>query len=281
MKKFLVASLIAVAALSSMDAFARAGGGVSVGRSSSFSSGSSRSFSSPSYSSRPSYSAPSYTPRPPTYSAPVAPAPSVQHSGVGTFGQSLGGSLVGSTVGTMLGNAMSRPSSTVVQGGGVAPVAVAPSGEAMVPQAGYAGGYAQPVVVQQSSGFPWGWFWFIVLTGGIGALIYFYMTRRKEVVELMTKDDFDALSYFYKVQQASMSNDKTTLNKLCTAGVATVLADNPEPDRVAAKTLTGVTYEFVEEDTIKYTFTDTIEGKRVSEYWMFTPSMKLEGIEQV
>ena len=89
------------------------------------------------------------------------------------------------------------------------------------------------------------------------------------------ENEFDALDFFYAVQQAAMDDDVNALRKLCTPGMVRVLAGNPEPDKMAVKCLTGVTHQD-HGDTIVYRFKD--DGKPVEEHWRLHNG-RLAGIE--
>lgn len=269
MRKLLATIILAVAAVASCSSvYARAGGGVSVGRSSSPVS-------------RPSYSAPK---SPPRYVAPAQAAPSVAPSVAPVvqpssgFGSSFLGGLAGGAVGSVVGNAISHPSGYPAgHSGGTTVVNSGSGGYAQGAVAGMPGG---TVVVNQSSS-AWGWFVFLlfIIVGGFFAWkVYMYLTNKNKEEEC-TQADFDAVSFFYEVQQAAMDDNVAALRKLCTKGIATVLSGFPEEGRVAVKTLTGLTYS-IDEYTgdIFYHFTDTVEGVKVAESWQMSNDGKLEGI---
>lgn len=258
MKKLIILFLVALCVSQS---WGRAGGGVSVGRSSASSSSS----SSASAYRAPSYSAPS-VPRP--YVAPPSNTTVINNGGSGGGGGGFGSSFLGGMAGAVVGNAITHPTvvAPMVPTAPMAP-AIAQQGVAQIPAQN------STVVVQEASSF-WSWFWFIGLLALVGLLALGYWYKKREG---KMEEEFDPLAFFYKVQQASMDDDTAALRLVCTAGMVEALSGNPEPGRSARKTLTGVTYfERNYGETVEYRFADG--GKQVRERWQLSNG-RLAGIE--
>ncbi len=245
---------------------ARAGGGASVGRAS----------PAPSMSrSTPSYSAPAA----PRYSAPAVPqvnrSTTIINNGGGGGGSGAGGAFVGGMAGAMVGNALTNHP---------APVMAAPNyGYAAPPAApaysngdGPAVSYVAPVVYRGATDWTPLWLFLgFVLVAGTAYFFYLRWSRREESDAM----NFDPLEFFYKLQQATMDDDKTALRNLCTPGMVMALTGSPEPGRNAVKSLTGVVWSDIAHDCVEYRFTDVVDGgKRVLEHWQFDDD-KLAGIQ--
>lgn len=266
---FISIALVALLCFVTIAAHARAGGGASVGR------------SAPTVSrSAPSYSAP-------RYSAPAVPAPYVRnqttiiHNNGGNGGGSgAGGAFVGGMAGAVVGNALMQPHSGYAQGG--YPVAPAPMAAAPVAGPDGQASYVQPVVVQSSTNGLWV---FLIILGIIAIVVLCFFlipliySAWRSSAHLTTSNgmDIDPLAFFYKLQDAAMHDDKTSLQKLCTPGMAMALSGKPE-DGDAVKVFTGVTWDEIEEGCIEYRFTDTTDGSKVRERWQFNADDRLAGI---
>lgn len=280
----LAAALLALAS-TTIDAQARAGGGVSVGRSSSVSSSSSR-------------AAPSY--RPPSYTSPAAPAPRYtpppprtepSRSGSSGLGSSFLGSLAGSTVGTMVGNAISRPD-VVAPGAAVAAPAAA-AGVAGAPMVS-----AAPTVIERPLIGAGGLL--LLLAAGAGGVWWWTRRRSQSLAQYRghipprpvparpdacspRPADMDPVVLFYSVQQAAMDDDQKALDRYCTQGLALLLSGSPEPGRDARTTLTGLTWRDDSDAfdrAVAFTFIDTAApGQVARERWIFDDAGELAGIE--
>ncbi|SIR68076.1 hypothetical protein SAMN05421778_11475 [Sphaerotilus natans] len=257
-------------------AHARAGGGVSVGRSSSTVARS-----------MPVPAAPRYVP--PRYAPPAPPAPRYNpplprtepsRSGAGS---AFVGGLAGAAVGTMVGNALSGPD-----------VVIAPGGGAAAPAAGGAQAAAGTTVIDRPliglGGI------LLLLLAGAGGVYWWSRMRNKVVAQYLghipprpvpTRPDayspplvdVDPVVLFYAVQQAAMDGDRAALERHCNHGMALLLAGCPEPGREATKTLTGLTWVRDDDESILYRFTDSAEQRQVTERWMFDEAGRLDGIE--
>lgn len=253
MKKLLTVAATLVALLITHSAWARAGGGVSVGR------------AAPSIAR--SVPAPRYTP-PPAPRPVAAPTPA-GNTTVINQGGGFASSFLGGAAGSLVGNALSHPSPPVV----AAPVM---AGTAVAPGMALAGATPSMLVVEQR--FPWGWFWFAILLLAIAAAAFWWYHLQQALEDHLNDEEFDELHFFYSVQQASMDDDKFALSRLCTPGMTAALSGNPEPGRNAIKTLTGVTYAWYVGDSVEFSFFDTKESVRVRERWQLRNN-RLEGIE--
>ncbi len=265
---------IAYAAIATpTDSEARAGGGASVGRSSSVSSSGSR-------------AAPSY--RQPSYTSPAAPQPRYtpprprtepSRSGAGS---AFVGGLAGAAVGTMVGNALSGLDVVVAPGAAVAAPAAGVAGAPMVS--------AAPTVIERPLIGAGGLL--LLLAAGAGGV--WWWTRRRDQAVAQYRghipprpvparlDDMDPVVLFYSVQQAAMDDDRQTLHSYCTQGMVLLLSGSPEPGRDARKTLTGLIWRDDSDAidrAILFSFTDTVAGESVSERWIFDGAGELAGIE--
>ena len=267
----------ALLALCSADALARAGGGVSVGR------------SSPSVArSAPAYRAPSYTPPPapaPRYTPPTPRTePSRSSSGAGS---AFVGGMAGAAVGSVIGNAISRPDVVVAPGAAVGAPAVVGGAPAVM---------SAPTVIERpligAGGI------LLLLAAGAGGA-YWWTRRRSQAVAQyrghvpprplpLRPDalepapiDMDPVVLFYAVQQAAMDDDRKTLDRYCTQGMAMLLSGQPEPDRVATKTLTALTWTRADDGAVRFTFRDQVAGDVASEVWLFSEDGRLDGIEVI
>lgn len=272
----MLAALLAAAASSPV--YARAGGGVSVGRSSASIARSTPSISRPSFPTpapRPTFTVPA----PPRYSPP-APRTEPSRSG---FGSSFLGSLAGSTVGSMMGNAISRPD--VVVAPGTAPVvsggapAMAAGGTAVIerPMIG-AGG----ILLLLAAGAGGAWWWVRRRNQSIAAYRGHVPPRPvplRPEVDGPRPADMDPIVLFYAVQQAAMDDDRHALDRYCGQGLTMLLAGQPEPGRVATKTLTGLIWTRPSDDAIRFSFRDQVAGLDVTEVWLFDDAGRLDGIE--
>lgn len=258
-----IAAAVLMLAVAAPDANARAGGGVSIGRASPPPARSVPSYTPPRYNAPPPPPAPRYT--------PPAPKTEPRRSGSGSgFGSSFLGGMAGATVGTVLGNSMSRPDVVVAPGAVAAPVA---AGGAQVVG-------AAPVVVERPV---FSAFSVLLLLAAAGGGAYWWSQRRKQAVAQYRRSidgpiEMDAITLFFRVQQAAMDDDEGALLRYCTEGMTALLVGHPEPGRDAKKTLTGLTWQRGD-DSILYQFTDQVTGERVSERWMFDYAGRLDGIE--
>jgi hypothetical protein len=314
-KSIILALAIAVAAIS-----ADAG---SIGRSSSSSSSSHSSFSSSSSASRSSsFSAPApskpsgiggtasmgvskpsvtqplrpSTPTPTYGTAPTpsyggspsygggysAPAPAVVHH------DPFMSSLTGSMVGSMLGNAMSRPSTTVVAGGG----GVVQSGGPVYVDGN--GGQVQPVVVQRDSGYGIGHFIIDVLLFGVllavivglGLLLYKGTKMLKSYANTergIDENPFAPTERFWTIQKAFGLADKQTLMTLLGPDLRDEILQDITPCELdIAKVSHEVRLLNNREFSVLYKFED--EGTFVAQVWHYEKhdgDWKLNGIETI
>ena len=283
---------LVLALLTALPAFPRAGGGASVGRAAPAPA--------PARIAAPAPRAPTAVPTPryvPPAPRTVTQQTTVVNAGGGGgsgFGSSMAGSFVGAAAGTVVGNALSRPAG-VAAGVPVAttaavPVAavaatpaVAANGEPVVQQ------YAAPVMTVVSPGFPWSTFAWLVFGLALLAFLMWAISRMFRFAgdpfehpyasgyEPPPEPVFDPLLTFYRVQQAAMDDDRATLARLCTAGMAEALSGAPEPGRVARASLTAVVHSNWARRSVLYVFND--RGIQAREIWQFTEDWKLEGID--
>ena len=268
----------ALLALCSADALARAGGGVSVGRSSASVARSA-----------PAYRAPSYTPPPapaPRYTPPTPRTePSRSSSGAGS---AFVGGMAGAAVGSVIGNAISRPDVVVAPGAAVGAPAVVGGAPAVMS--------AAPTVIERPLIGAGGLL--LLLAAGAGGVYWWTRRRSQSVAQYrghvpprsvpLRPDalepapiDIDPVVLFYAVQQAAMDDDRKALDRYCTQGLSMLLSGSPEPGRVATKTLTGLTWSHNGDDAIRFTFRDQVAGDAVTEVWMFDEAGRLDGIDVI
>ncbi len=276
----LAGALLAAAASSTV--YARAGGGVSVGRSSASVARSTPAVSRPSFPApapRPTFTMPA----PPRYTLPT---PRTEPSRASTgAGSAFVGGLAGAAVGTMVGNALSGPDVVVAPGAGAAP---ATPGGAPTTTAGGTTIIEQPLI--GAGGL------LLLLAAGAGG-IYWWSRRRNQSIAAYRGHvpprpvplrpevdgprpaDMDPIVLFYAVQQAAMDDDRHALDRYCGQGLAMLLSGQPEPGRVATKTLTGLTWTRPSDDAIRFSFRDQVAGLDVTEVWLFDDAGRLDGIE--
>ena len=197
------------------------------------------------------------------------------------FGSSFLGSMAGSTVGTMVGNAISRPDVVVAPGAAVGAPAVVGGAPAVMP--------VSPAVIERPL-IGAGGILLLLLAAGAGSAWWWVRRRDQAVAQYLGRVpqmpdhaaiDIDPVVLFYAVQQAAMDDDRKTLDRYCTQGMALLLSGQPEPDRVATKTLTGLTWTRTGDDAVRFTFRDQVAGDVATEVWMFAADGRLDGIEVI
>jgi hypothetical protein len=266
---------------------ARAGGGTSVGRASSFSMPSRPS----SVPRAPSFSAPTkpptYTPTPAPSYRPTPPTPITTPSG-GSGSSNFWSGFAGGAAGSVVGNWLSSPSghagTTIVNSGGMAPAAVAGGGTTL------AGGQPGPVIIQEAgTSAVWAWLGaalFLAVLSIIGVFLFgawkaWRQSKAQEASAAQTPVFDDPLEVFYKIQQAVKDKSAEKLIQLCSAGLASTFLNTPQTSMSAKEALTGVRWWYTDPESdgiensrgileIDFQFTDNESASpHAHETWVF------------
>lgn len=222
---------------------ARAGGGVSIGRSASV-----------------------------HVASPRAPVTIINNhrGGGGGLSSGAGGAFLGGAAGALVGNALSRPATPAY-------------GHSVVPQPQvYGGGGEVVVMAPQPGAFDWFWslitgvFKLVVLAAVACALrlggMWVWNRHARTKRQAPSRAEFNPAAAFMAVQRAVGKKDLPALERLCTPGMYAALLTT----EMTEETITNLNYYAVEGEDV-YEFTFTCPDGRHRERWVFEDGA-LDGI---
>lgn len=201
----------------------------------------------------------------------------------------------GAVVGSMIGNALTNNhgSTTVVTGGGAAPVAAPVAGQSVSPGVEYAAPATVVAATQPSSSvsssiwsFLFGLIGLVLIAALIWAVVSFVRRYRSERAMNTSRLPFSPVALFLEIQHAFAAKDVPALRNLLGGDLLDQLVADL-PDEPTKCKLAGISYEVLDIDrdviSIAFKADDLMDNTKLNETWHFVRDGKswvLNGIEQ-